>query len=187
MHPGSFKPRLYQQLVGTLHTPTAYWPSLRAKLGILHLGRTLLQIGNILPNRWRGFQPAAHFSQEWPWSHLPQLLFLGLHPRLALLADDRFANSLHPFDRMHPIEDADRIDPMQINKALQPLGAIGHRRHLPRRLHAPSMQFSQGQPPKGGGIRQAGEIREPLQTPFWPRLLGFPHDYRFDFGPLPSA
>jgi len=92
---------------------------------------------------------------------------------------------------MGKIENAHRIRPMQIHKALDPLGSVLHRTHLFGETYSPALGFHGRQSTKGLGVGQTGKIREGdgLDVLLWSRLSGalfaldVSHDHRFGFCP----
>ena len=92
---------------------------------------------------------------------------------------------------MGKIENAHRIRPIQIHKALDPLGSVLHRTHLFGLTDSPALGFHGRQSAKGLGVGQAGKIREGdgLEVLLWSRLSGalfaldVSHDHGFDFCP----
>ena len=95
---------------------------------------------------------------------------------------------------MGKVENAQRIGPMEIDKALDPLGSILHGSHLFGLTDSPTLGSHRRQLAKGLCIGQTRKIREVdgLDPLLGSRLsdflfaLDFSNDHRFDFGPHAS-
>src|SRR5437763_11981726 len=136
----------------------------------------------------------GHFLQDSCWSvvlEFMQLLSQPLLGQTGASSPHQLSNLTEIACRMGKVENAHRIRPMQIYKALDPLGSILHRTHLFGLTDSPALGFHGRESAKGLRVGQTGKIREidGLDLLLWSPLAGglfaldLSNDYRFGFCP----
>jgi hypothetical protein len=145
MHAGAFEPGLDHQLVGALHAATAKGPAGGSKGGILQEGHPLVQIRQRLGHLRRGLRQRRHLlvylGQQGLRPVVLEALQAGRSPG-GISGGDGLANERHLLGGMGEIQDAGGLRAVQVDKSLDPLGAIAARRDLAGRLDPTPVQLA---------------------------------------------
>lgn len=160
MHACAFESSLDHEFVGAFDHAGANRPSGCLEERVLHLGVPLKQI---LPGgpHLRGRAPpcqAREVEQHPLWPVVFEAVQHAVQPAsgqaMACLSH-RLAKRMHVLSRMGKIQDANRIGPLLVDKALQPLRTIGDRCHLSDLFHPSPMCFQQR------GLFKASHVGQP--------------------------